>query len=399
MKKKLAVIFGGRAAEHDVSIVTGIQLIENSDKSKYDIVPIYITREGEWYTGDKLKSIEFIKKFDKNDKSLTAAYLSPVPGIGGLISMGPVGGLFAKAQKIIEVDVVIPAMHGLNGEDGTLQGLLELSDIPYASAGVLGSSAGMDKILMKSTFRGADIPVLESEYFTRDEWEKNQSKTLATLEKTLPYPMFVKPANLGSSIGISRADDREGLIKAIDIAAQYDRRIIVERAVTSIMEINCSCMGYGDSITASVCEQPVSWKEFLTFDEKYLRSNTSKGMQSLARKIPAPISSELTQEIQAMSIKIFKLLDCKGVVRIDYIIDSAQNKLYANEINTIPGSFAFYLWEPLGISFSKLIDTLVDDAIRANQDKRKSIFAFDSDILKKVNIGCTKGAKGPKRVK
>lgn len=399
MKKKLAVIFGGRAAEHDVSIVTGIQLIENADKSKYEIIPVYITREGEWYTGEKLKSIEFIKKFDRNDKSITAAYLSPVPGIGGLVCMGPSGGLFAKAQKVIEVDVVIPAMHGLNGEDGTLQGLLELSDIPYASAGVLGSSAGMDKILMKSTFKGADIPVIESDYFTRDEWTKNQSEILSVLEKSLPYPMFVKPANLGSSIGISRANDREGLIKAIDIAGEYDRRIIVERAVTSIMEINCSCMGYGDAIAASVCEQPVSWKEFLTFDEKYLRSDSSKGMQSLARKIPAPISKERTEEIQALSVKIFKLLDCKGVVRIDYIIDTAQDKLYANEINTIPGSFAFYLWEPLGVTFSALIDTLVNDAIKANQDKRKSTFAFDSDILKKVNIGGTKGSKSTKRVK
>ena len=406
MKKKVAVIFGSRTVEHDVSIVTGIQLIENIDRSKYDVLPVYITREGRWFAGEKLSDVRFVREFRAEGKALkevTEVYLPPVPGIGGFVTVPQAGGGLFSRQKseVLPVDVIIPAMHGLHGEDGTLQGLLELCDIPYTSAGVLGSSAGMDKILMKAAFKGADIPVIDGSFFTRDEWAAQKAAVLSRLEAEVPYPMIVKPANLGSSIGINVAEDRETLENAIEVAVSYDRRIIVEHAILDNIEINCSCMGYSHDVTASVCEQPVSWKKFLTYEEKYLQGgkigSASEGMASLSRIIPAPISDELTKQVQELSVRIFRELDCRGVVRIDYLYDNQNQKLYANEINTIPGSFAFYLWEPSGVKYPELIDRLIGYAEKAHADKNRSNYAFESTILQKAALGGAKGAKGAKR--
>jgi len=401
MKKNVAVLFGSRSVEHDVSIVTGIQLIENIDKEKYDVIPVYIAKDGEWYTGEKLADIAFVREFDKNAKGIKRVCLPPVPGTKGLLTCPESGGLFGRAkQEHIPVDVVIPALHGLHGEDGTVQGLLELADIPYTSCGVVGSAAGMDKYVMKCAFRGAGVPVVDGVVFNRDEWEKDPDAVANRLEAEVGYPMFIKPANLGSSIGISRADNREKLFFAVTVAAAYDRRIIAEQAVVDNIEINCSCVGFGGDVTASVCEQPISWGELLDFSAKYLSGGgkpgtASSGMASLNRLIPAPISEELTKKVQDLSVKIFKALDCKGVVRIDFLYDTKNDQLYANEINTIPGSFAFYLWEPLGIPYSELIDKLIACAELAHREKACSNYAFESDILKKTGLGA-KGAKGGK---
>ncbi len=398
MKKKLAVIFGSRSVEHDVSIVTGVQLGENIDRETYDVLPVYIDRTGEWFTGEKLWNIEFLRNFDPNCKEITRVMLPPDPKVHGLVTLPAGGGLLHRAKsENIPIDVAIPALHGLHGEDGTVQGLLELADIPYASSGVLGSAVGMDKIVMKMAFLGAGIPVVKGEFFTRGEWKEDREGILNAMENAIGYPAFVKPANLGSSIGISRADSRDELAHGIDIAAGYDRRIIVERAVEDNIEINCSVLGYGAEVRASVCERPVSWKKFLTYEEKYLEGGkmgkASSGMASLSRIVPADIPDELTKEVQDLSVRIFKELDCKGVVRIDFLYDQKAHKLYANEINTIPGSFAFYLWEPMGVSFQELVDLMVDCAYRAAEEKRASNFAFASDILKKTGVGA-KGAKG-----
>lgn len=401
MKKNVAVIFGGRSVEHDVSIVTGLQLIENVNKEKYNVIPVYIARDGNWYTGEKLLDLKFMAKFDPADKGLNKAYIPPVSGVGGLVSEQK-GGIFGKKQEVIPVDVVIPAMHGLNGEDGTLQGLLELANLPYTSAGVVGSSAGMDKILMKAAFKGADIPVLESTFLLRDEWKEDPEQVVARIENTLEYPIFVKPANLGSSIGINRADDRESLEDAIDIAVRYDHRVLCERGLTDYIEINCSCAGYSADARPSVCEQPVSSGKFLSYDEKYIKegkmgSASKGGMANLSRIVPAPIGEELTEQVRELTKSIFKALDCKGVVRIDFLYDKAAEKLYANEINTIPGSFAYYLWEPMGMKYSQLIDFLIECALRAHRDKQNSNYGYDSTILQKVIKGAkqggTKGAK------
>ena len=287
-------------------------------------------------------------------------------------------------------------MHGMNGEDGTLQGLLELANIPYTSSGVLGASVGMDKILMKKVFEAHHLPVLPYTYFIRDEWEKNKDSVIEKVEAELTYPMFVKPSNLGSSIGISKAKDRDGLINAIEVATQYDSRIIVEKGVENLIEINCSALGFGDDVKTSVCEQPVNWEEFLTFEDKYMRGGKSAksetrtgnklgfkqgGMESMDRRIPANIPEEQTKEVQELTQKAFQCLNSKGVVRIDFIIDKDDNKIYINEINTIPGSFSFYLWKHNGLEYSELIDKLVEIAEKTNEEKNKNNYTYQSDII------------------
>ncbi len=386
MKKSLAVIFGGRTAEHDISVITAHQLMDNADKAKYDIHPVYISREGVWYTGEGLGDIKIYKSFDPKRKDVYPAHIPPVPGVG--LSVG--GGLF-KAQKSVPLDAAVIAMHGMHGEDGTVQGLLELADIPYTSASVLGSSVGMDKIMMKAAFRAANAPLLPDLHFLRSEWERDSAALAERVEAELGYPVFVKPANLGSSIGIGRANSRESLFAAVEVAAKYDRRILVEKGVDNALEYNCACLGYGEEALASEVERPVSWQEFLSFDEKYMRGAKDSGMKSLERELPAKIPAELKEQIQSTTRLIFKELDCKGVVRVDYLFDPAEGKLFVNEINTIPGSFAFYLFEPAGLAFPSLIDRLVEYAIIAHEDKGRSSFAYDSMVLSKAAIAGQKG--------
>lgn len=379
----LAVIFGSRAAEHDVSIVSGLQLLENVDKTQYNAYPVYISREGEWFIGEPLRDIKSYKRFDPNIKGLTQVILPPTPGANGLYAAKH--GLSGKLQKACNMDCAILALHGMHGEDGTIQGLFELADIPYSSSSLVGSAVGMDKVVMKAVFKSMGLPVLDSVYCYRSEWRQSPDAVIARAEE-LGYPLYVKPANLGSSIGISRAVDRESLGRAMDIAVEYDRRILIEKGVDKPTEINCACLGFDGEALPSVCEQPGSWEEFLTFEDKYTRGS-GKGMKSLTRQIPAPIPEEMTKRIQGYTADIFRMLECKGVVRIDYIIDNAAGQVYVNEINTIPGSFAFYLYEPMGMSYSQLIDKLAEYAFAAAKQKRQSRFAFDSEILTKVSGG------------
>jgi len=378
----LAVMFGGKSCEHDVSVVTGLQAVENADQSKYHVIPVYITRDGVWYTGEKLKDVKFIQAFDP--AKAERIYIEPVPG--GMLRYIDGGGLFSK-KSAVKIDAAILAFHGMNGEDGTVQGLLELAGIPYSSSGVLGSAVGMDKIAMRLCFKGMGLPVLPFQFYDRRYWSDNRESAADEIEKVLRYPLFVKPSNLGSSIGISRAENRQALMQAMDVAFHYDRRVIVENGVSDIMEVNCSVLGWGSSVEASVCEQPVTWETFLTFDEKYLRGKGTKGMKSLSRIVPAPIPEDLTHRIQEMSKQVFMALDCKGTVRIDYIIDKGENLLYINEINTIPGSLAFYLWEESGVKFPALIDRLVALAKQAMNDRLGNDYAYNSDILSKFKSG------------
>ena len=408
MSLKVAVIYGSRTCEHDVSIVSALQAMDNLDKNEYEIVPVYIARDGQWYTGRLLRNITFYSAF----KPELVTHVAPVMSEDGKLTLMPVTSIaphgFKGMVKVLmsnmnlgedtveKCDVVLPVMHGMNGEDGTLQGLLELFNVPYTSTGVLGSALGMDKIAMKQFFRGCGLPVVDGMWFARSEWNKNHEEVLNRVESSCPYPVYVKPANLGSSIGISRATDRQSLIKAIETAVEYDRRILVERGIEKPVEINCSALRIKGEVRASLCEMPASWEEFLTFDDKYLRgskSGKSQGMESLARKVPAPISDELTQRIQQMTTQVYNAMDCKGVVRIDYMLDG--DGLYINEININPGSLAFYLWEPLGISFKEMLDCMIEDAFTAYAEKNRSVFSYDSSILRSVQGGL-KGAKGGK---
>ena len=399
-KLNIAVIFGSRSCEHDVSIISALQLIEAAKTAGFTVIPVYISREGLWYTGEALTQIETFREFNPMGKGITRVNLDVSANAGDLWAWPPQrAGLFAKVPApIAHIDVAIPVLHGLHGEDGTVQGLLEMANIPYASSGVLGSSVGMDKIAMKQMLRGAGYPVLDFVWFTRDQLKTDREAILLKIEREIKYPAFVKPAALGSSIGVSKAGSREELERAIDLAASYDRRILVEVGINNPVEINCAALGYGEEVRTSVCEMPVpsTGDKFLNFFEKYLRNagtkgESSRGMKSLSRVVPAPIGEELTERIQRMTKEIFKLLDCRGTVRIDFILDE-NDVLYVNEPNTIPGSLAFYLWQECGVSFGKLVEIMVEDALRAHADKNTSVFAFDSTILQKVAAG-TKGSK------
>jgi len=394
-KKNIAVIFGGCSVEHEVSIVTGLQLIENIDRNKYNIIPIYISNKGEWFTGKELLNIEIYKDFEDKERLLKKVLVPPVPSIKGVMHYPKKFGIFSNSI-FRGVDVVIPAMHGMNGEDGTIQGLLELANIPYVGSGVVGSAVGMDKAIMKSVFKGNNLPILKYSAFLRAEWDYDREKILKIIESELAYPVFVKPANLGSSIGISKAKDREGLVKAIEVASYYDRKIIVEQGVESPLEINCAVMGFGNELEASVCEQPVNWEEFLTFEDKYTRGTKGSGksgMENMQRRIPAPIPDDLAEKIKKLSITAFKAMDCRGVARIDFIIEKNGMKPYINEINTIPGSFSFYLWEHSGINYPELVDKLIDIAYKVNEEKNRNVYCYDSDILNKAREGQKGGAK------
>ena len=399
-KMNIAVFFGSRSCEHDVSIVSALQCIEATKAAGFNVTPVYISRDGLWYTGEPLENIETFREFNPMTKGITRVTLDVTANAGDLWAWPPQrAGLFAKVPApLCHIDCVIPVFHGWHGEDGTIQGLLEMANIPYASSGVLGSAIGMDKIAMKQILRGAGFPVLDFVWFTREQLKKERQAVIERVEKEIKYPAFIKPAALGSSIGVSRAKNREELDRALDVAASYDRRILVEVGVVHPVEINCAAVGYGEDVRASVCEMPVpsSNDTFLDFWQKYLRNASTKGedsrgMKSLSRVVPAPIGDELTGRIQTMTCDIFKLLDCCGTVRVDFILDQ-NDMLFVNEPNTIPGSLAFYLWKASGLDFPKLIEKMVEDALRAHADKNSSVFAYDSSILKKVAAG-TKGSK------
>ena len=399
-KMNIAVFFGSRSCEHDVSIVSALQCIEATKAAGFNVTPVYISRDGLWYTGEPLENIETFREFNPMTKGITRVTLDVTANAGDLWAWPPQrAGLFAKVPApLCHIDCVIPVFHGWHGEDGTIQGLLEMANIPYASSGVLGSAIGMDKIAMKQILRGAGFPVLDFVWFTREQLKKERQAVIERVEKEIKYPAFIKPAALGSSIGVSRAKNREELERALDVAASYDRRILVEVGVVHPVEINCAAVGYGEDVRASVCEMPVpsSNDTFLDFWQKYLRNASTKGeesrgMKSLSRVVPAPIGDELTGRIQTMTCDIFKLLDCCGTVRVDFILDQ-NDMLFVNEPNTIPGSLAFYLWKACGLDFPKLIEKMVEDALRAHADKNSSVFAYDSSILKKVAAG-TKGSK------
>ena len=397
MKKQIGVIFGSRSCEREVAIISAVQLMRHANREKYDIIPVYIDETGHWYTGEKLKDIESFKPFRPESTGITRVFPDLSSGSGALLTVQKGSGLFAKEkiEIVARIDIYIIVMHGLNGEDGTLQGLMELANVPYTSTGVAGSAVGMDKIMMKQIFRGAGLPVLPGVWFTRTEFENGRDTVIRKVEAEIGYPVFVKPANLGSSIGVSRADDAETLAESLELAFEYDRRVLVEKGLDKPIELNCSVLGYDGEEEASPIEMPINNDEFLDFKDKYLTSGGNKGMASLHRVLPAPIEDGLKNHIQEMSRTIFRLLDCKGVVRIDYMFDRKSEKTYITEINTIPGSLAFYLWENAGMPYSSLIDRMVCCAVKAHEDKNRANYAYTSDILNGVSFGA-KGAKGSK---
>ena len=400
---KVGVVFGGRSVEHDVSVITAHQAME-ALSGRHDVVPIYVDREGIWYTGEGLNDVEVYRNGRVADVG-TRCILNPARGLDGLLLEPRRKGLGVEMPEI-PVDVYVPAIHGTFGEDGTLQGLLELADRPYTGSDVTASALGMDKVAMKAAFRAVGLPVVPDVLVDVAQLDADPDATLDHIERELGYPAFVKPVKAGSSVGIGKATDRAALAEALDVARRYGRRILVERSMDGCIEINCSVIGGGGrEAKASVCEQPVTWQEFLSFEDKYLRGRKggeptaktsepggkSGGMASLDRNIPAPISDELTKQVQENALASFLAIDAAGVARIDSFVREETGETWVMEINTMPGSFAFYLWEASGLKFPDLMDELLEIALDTHRARQDLMFTFDSTLLDQKRGGPKSG--------
>ncbi len=384
-KPQLGIIFGGRSVEHEVSILTGYQAIEAVDRSKYNLTPVYIARDNVWYIGDKLADVSFFRQEHPPLNQLIRVFPAPDAARGKLTLIEASPGGLLKRPQTNELDIVIPATHGTFVEDGCLQGILEMANVPYAGSDVRSSAIGMDKLLTKSILTTAGIPVLPYVEVNKVRFEDDPEPVLSSLENEIGYPIFVKPAILGSSVGVSRADDHQELEDALELAFKFGTRVLAEKALTNYREINCSVID-GDPPIPSVLEQPQSGEELLTFDEKYKSGGKKgvgkggKGMAGQQRIIPAELSDEITTMIQDMAINTFQILGAGGVARIDFLID-ANNNIYVNELNNIPGSFSYYLWELGGRSFRELIDRMIDTAKRRHKQQNRTTYAFEANLL------------------
>jgi D-alanine-D-alanine ligase len=398
----VAVIFGGRSVEHDVSIITAHQAMAVLEQ-RYQVVPIYITREGRWLTGPELNDLDVYrsKRWDAVGDDFV---LAPVPYRGAPL-IPKKSGLAALGRRrtvkttLPVADVVIPAIHGTFGEDGTLQGLLELADYPYTGSGVVASAVGMDKAVMKSVFRAAGLPCVPDVIVDGRRFENDREAVLDGIEAELSYPVFAKPVKAGSSVGIAKAADRNGLLEALEIARHYDTRVLVEKSMEGCVEINCSVLGGGTrEPRVSVCEQPIPWQEFLSFEDKYLRAGKEgrkgadpEGMAALDRRIPAPIPEGASKQIQENAITAFRSIGASGVARVDSFYNETSGETWVMEINTTPGSFAFYLWEESGLSFDALLDEMIDIALEEHAARASLTFTFDSTLLEQKPKGKTGG--------
>ena len=387
MKIKVGVLFGGVSVEHEVSIISALQAIKNMDLNKYEIIPIYIDKKGVWHTGEILKDINIYKDMDELKRFTNECILVNKENKFYLQTTG----LFKRYKY--EIDIIFPIVHGTNVEDGKLQGYLETINVPYVGSDVLASALGQDKVAQKAIYEVNKLPILPYIWFYDYEYNNDSEEYLKKINQ-LGYPVIVKPANLGSSIGIAVAKNEDELQKAIKEAINYDKKILVEKCLTDLKEVNISVLGNYQSIATSLIEEVNNSHHILTFDDKYLNGNKTKGMSGSSRKIPADISKKMQEEIVDIAKKAFLALGNSGVVRIDFLIDNEIKKVYINEINTCPGSLSFYLWEPSNKKYSELLDELIKIGIRNYQYKQKKINSFDSNILS--NFNGTKGVKGTK---
>lgn len=394
MKTNVAVFFGGRSVEHEISVISALQAINAMDTQKYEVVPVYISKQGRWYTGPKLLEIRNYKDMKGLIEQCTEVFMRPEYGDYNLYKAQ--GGMFSKKQPVVaELHVVLPVLHGTNGEDGIFEGLLETIGIPFAGCNTLSSANGMDKITMKMILRECGVPVVDYVWFTDHRWATERDSLIEDIEKRLGYPVIVKPANLGSSVGIGKAANREELIEKIDNAEQFSQRIIVEHMIEQLKEINCSVLGDADEHQSSVCEEPIKTGDFLSYEDKYMGgSKGAQGMQASEKRIPADLPEEVSEKIRRIAGETFRVLSCHGVSRVDVMIDEKDGEIYVNEINTIPGSLSYYLWEATGISFSALMDRLVQLALKRKRDIERKTFTYDSNIF--ALGGGVKGAKGAK---
>ena len=394
MKTNIAVFFGCRSVEHEVSIISAVQAMRAINREKYDVTPVYVTKNGEMYTGGCLFEIENYRNLPELLK--TAEPVTFVRKGDGVFMKYLNTGVFSK-KKDIGIDVCFPVVHGTNCEDGTMAGYFEYLGIPYISCDILSAAVGMDKAVFKSVLKSAGLPVLDCITFRSRDYLNDKATVSAEIAEKIGYPLIIKPVNLGSSVGISKVNSADELDTAITLAASFADRLLAEHAVTNLREINCSVIGDSDECEASVCEEPFMHDAILSYKDKYLSGSKggSKGMASLGRKIPADLTKEKSDEIRTVACDIFKAMGASGVVRIDFLIDCDTDKVYANEINTIPGSLAFYLWEATGLKYTDMIDRLVSLAFKRQRNRDNLTFTIDTNILSGVSFGA-KGAKGVK---
>ena len=390
---KLGVIFGGESVEHEVSIISAVQAMNKLDSEKYEIIPIYVTKDKEWYTGEILKDIDYYQ-----DLSLLKRYTKNV------VLIRKKGRFILQSQGLIkreikELDLMLPIVHGTNMEDGTLQGYLRTVGIPFVGSDVLASAIGQDKVVQKQVFKCTDLPITNYIWFYDSEYLED-SDVIVKKAKKLGFPVIVKPASLGSSVGIGTANNEDELKERIEDAIQYDTKIVIEEMVQNLTEVNISVVGDYEKQDLSVIEEVMSDNDLLTYEDKYIggsKKGSSKGMASASRKIPAEITDEQAENVREIALKAFRALGSSGNVRIDFLVDKKTKKVYINEVNSCPGSLAFYLWEPLKVDYTELLDKMINIAIKNYKRRLNKTYSFDTNILQ--GFSGMKGAKGFKGLK
>lgn len=391
MKINMAVLFGGRSVEHEISVITALQAVRSIDKEKYHIIPVYITKDNEFYTGDALLEIENFRDIQSLLDSCRPVSFFRKAGKSYLI--GEKSSFFAKHYQQ-ELDIAFPIVHGTHVEDGTLQGLLELTMLPYIGCDVAASAKGMDKAASKAILKAAGLPVLDCTEFYTSTYFASPEAILDRIEAEQTYPVIIKPVNLGSSIGVYFAANRASLMSGIEQALEFSNHIMVENAIEPLMEINCSVLGDIESARPSPCEEPVNSSEILSYEDKYMSGGkTSKGMSTLKRRLPAEIPDEMTKAIQDYAARTFQALGCTGVARVDFLVRRSTGEIWVNEINTIPGSLSFYLWDAAGLKYPELIEELVSLAFKRQREQSGIHYSFDANILANFSFGGSKGGK------
>lgn len=386
MKTNIGVFFGGRSTEHEISVISASQAMHAINRDKYNVTPIYISKQGKWYTGDALFDVANYRDINSLLAKCREVYMRPIYDDYNLYkTKKPLFG----TDVLTRLDVVIPVLHGSNVEDGIFEGVLQTIGIPYAGCDVLASANGMDKITMKMILQACDIPVVDYVWFTDKQWFAKRDELIAQIENKLGYPVIVKPANLGSSVGIGCAHNREELIDKVDAAEQYSTRLIVEYMVKDLQEINCSVIGDCNEYRMSVLEQPLTSQDILTYTDKYMGGTKgAKGMAASQKKFPADLPDAETKRIQFLAGETFRALSCHGVSRVDVMIEgkserdaSGCRKIFVNEINTIPGSLSFYLWEGSGLKFDEEMEHLVQLALKRKREQGMKTVSYDQNIF------------------
>jgi len=392
-KPSVIVAFGGVSPEHEVSVLTGIQALSALEDSTYHTLPLYISKSGKWFTGENLRDLKNYENLSTLTSAATPCTLTHQAD-GSAVIKTINSGFFSRSEEF-PVYAILTSFHGSYGENGSFQGICETFNVPYTGSGVLASSVGMDKVTAKKLCKIEGIPVVDGIDFTESQWVENKSEILgqvAGLGKTC----IVKPVHLGSSIGVEIVKNEEETITAVETAFRYDHHLLVERVISPLTEINCSVMGTTDDCRASVCERPMGREEFLSFVDKYQSDGASKGMASADRVIPADIDEGLAESIQNTAIRVFKTLNASGLARLDFLVNSDTGEFYFNEINTIPGSFSFYLWKENGIDFLSLLDELIKIAVQEHQKKNGRVQSYETNLLSQKAVKGMKGLKTSK---